>query len=303
MRRLMLLLVWFIFAVTAVHSFPQSKTPKDSPLLVKSASPSRNSYSCYFDWDCRGGYCCSTIIPGCIGYCIPCAAAQARSFDQPASPKCVEDYDCLGGFCCSALQPGLEGDCVPCGGGKDLDFVKELKEEEKQPNEDKEDQSPKCQYDADCPGGYCCYQEIPGLDGQCVVCGKEPASKEYCKYDTDCPEGFCCDLYYPYFGECKPCEGEKKEDLDRMPTVEVDKAEKKVQSTSPRCQYDSVCPGGYCCYQEIPGLDGECLVCGKVQVDAKGRSSGCYSHIDCPGVDCCWQDQYGEPGICVDCCI
>jgi hypothetical protein len=46
---------------------------------------SRYSFSCYFDWDCKGGLCCSTTIPGCIGYCLPCA--KARNEEISGAPR------------------------------------------------------------------------------------------------------------------------------------------------------------------------------------------------------------------------
>jgi hypothetical protein len=148
---------------------------------------------------------------------------------------CKYDSDCEDGFCCDWYYPNV-GECKPCEGDKK--GQDEVANQEKPANS--ESTSPKCQYDADCPGGYCCYQEIPGLDGECVVCGKKPEVNQYCKYDSDCEVGFCCDWYYPNVGECKPCEKDKKQPAE-VPRSSV---------LNDGCFSHFECPGVECCFQE-----------------------------------------------------
>ena len=158
------------------------------PDAKKSPPLSNTKYSCYYDWDCDPGNCCSTIHnPGCLGYCMPCGQDTTEKIvktgSKSISPKCIEDWDCQGGFCCSALQPGLEGDCVPCGGGRVAKKEENL--------------SPKCIEDWDCQGGFCCSALHPGDYGDCVPCGgglvAKPGRKSLlCSQHTECPDNFCC---------------------------------------------------------------------------------------------------------------
>ena len=327
------LILFSIFVVAVVHSLPVD----DMSPNVRLPDGHNGYYMCYFDWQCKGGLCCSTFNSGCMGYCEPCARSHT-DVDQ-VSPKCIEDFDCQGGFCCSSLQPGLEGDCVPCGGGKNK---KEAAKKKKSSVSKKEevDKAPKCIEDYDCQGGFCCSALQPGLEGDCVPCGGGKLSEQTsprCQYDGDCEGGYCCVQEIPGLdGYCFPCgkhSGEKK-------SV---RKEKEVE-TSFKCQYDGDCEGGYCCVQEIPGLDGYCFPCGKHSkknavvdfkksavsendnssrctqdkecsegfccghggqcLECKTKSTnGCQSHFDCPGLDCCFQETYGQDGFCTDCCI
>ena len=149
------LFIWLTCVVGIVLC--KEKVSENSALLAK-LLPKSDPYSCFFDWDCKGGYCCSSIIPGCIGYCISCAKDELINIgSEPLSSRCIEDWDCEGGWCCSSLQPGLEGDCVPCGGGKKSNTLEKA--------------TPKCIEDWDCEGGWCCSALQPGLEGDCVPCG------------------------------------------------------------------------------------------------------------------------------------
>ena len=68
MERLFLVLL-LLAATAVVDAFPKNKISANPSAVEKLTSS--GSYSCYFDWDCKGGFCCSSGSTGCIGYCIP----------------------------------------------------------------------------------------------------------------------------------------------------------------------------------------------------------------------------------------
>ena len=63
----------------------------------------------------------------------------------------------------------------------------------------------KCFEDYECDQGWCC-SHFPGLDGDCVPCGKlEQPGNLKCFEDYECDQGWCCSHFPGLDGDCVPC--------------------------------------------------------------------------------------------------